>query len=462
MPCRLGARIETIKSATHVRLRFYIAHMSGTLAIILGVVAGILILGGLGAILYNRQQRRSLSQKYQASMPARSPEDELSALGILEIKPRSANKEADDEEVEVIEVEASEPAEDNGEAVEEAAEDPEDEVQEATDERDEDVVEEEVHKTVVRDDEVLAQDGKRAGVSRREALFRLLNAVQASVDGYTACLIKREQDGQCEVEAIISQDPKSIGTQRVRMDALLEDKALEGTAVLVKDIDAGISAEELLGYYEQPVAVRQVAIAPIKAPGDEANYFLLVDALGWQDLDDPWQRLMIGQFATLLGTFMSTPVTEGETGDYIKPRVRPRREIIAEEIERARTGRQPLALALIYLNHAEAIAETGGKAISDAERAMANRLELSVNGGRLERFGELTYGIFQDEGVSEVEAWALQLQEELLKEGDYFEGGVSIGIALLQDRHKDADEFRADATEALREAFESGATTIIE
>ena len=55
-----------------------------------------------------------------------------------------------------------------------------------------------------------------------------------------------------------------------------------------------------------------------------------------------------------------------------------------------------------------------------------------------------------------------KLQDELLQEGEYFEGGVSIGIALLQDRHKDADDFRADATEALREAFESGATTIIE
>ncbi len=218
----------------------------------------------------------------------------------------------------------------------------------------------------------------------------------------------------------------------------------------------------MLGYYAAPVSVRQVAIAPIKAPGEEDSYFLLVDALGWQDLDDPWQRLMIGQFAALLGTFMSTPLTEGEAGEYIKPRVRPRRQIIAEEIVRARSANQPLALALIYLNRAEEIAQEGGKAISDAERAMGNRLELAVNDGRLERFGELTYGIFQDEDVSEVEAWALNLQDELVREGEHFTGGVSIGIALLQDRHKDADDFRADATDALREAFETGATTIIE
>ena len=114
---------------------------------------------------------------------------------------------------------------------------------------------------------------------------------------------------------------------------------------MVKDIDAGTPAEEVLGYYASPVSIRQVAIAPIKAPGVEETYYLMVDALSWQDLDDPWQRLMIGQFSTLLGTFMSTPITDASAGEFIKPRVRPRREIIAEEIERARAGNQPLALA---------------------------------------------------------------------------------------------------------------------
>ena len=72
--------------------------MSSTLAIILGIVAGILILGGLGAIWFNRQQKTALRQKYQASIPSRSPEDELSALGILEIKPRTGDKEVDEDE----------------------------------------------------------------------------------------------------------------------------------------------------------------------------------------------------------------------------------------------------------------------------------------------------------------------------------------------------------------------------
>ena len=441
--------------------------MSGTLAIILGIIAGILILFGLGAIWFNRRLQGSHSSKYQSPPTfVRSPEDELSALGILEIKPRttSPQKASDqaEEGVEIIEierpVETEQSEEETYDVVDETAL-----VKELSDEEFN-----QASATIEEEEELspmpagLSADIKRAGVSRREALFRLLNAVQASVDGYTACLIKQEKDGRCHVEAIVSQNPKTLGPKSLMLDGLLDGLVLDGSAVQVRDIDAGSSPEEILGYYKGPVAVRQVAIAPIKAPGDDENYFLIVDALGWQDLDDPWQRLMIGQFAALLGTFMSTPLTEDEAGEYLKPRVRPRREIIAEEIERARSGGQPLALALIYLNRAEEIADEGGKAISNAERAMADRLELAVQGGRLERFGELTYGIFQDEGVSEVEAWAVQLQEELGREGDHFDGGVSIGIALLQDRHKGADEFRADATVALREAFETGACTIIE
>ena len=453
--------------------------MSGTLAIILGIIAAALIVSGLAALWYNRRSTALGTQP--AAARVRSPEEELSALGILEIKPRAVSSkngdedESEDGEVEVIEVEAptdEEPVDEYEEEAEEPEEEPADadEDEEEESELDDEVIEEteDVHEAIT---EIVGQGGaalengnnlKRAGVSRREALFRMLNAVQASVDGYTACLVKRGSDGRGHVEAIVSQNPQALGPKSLKIDDLLEGSTLSGTAVVVKDIDADASVEDVLGYYATTVNVRQVAVAPIKSPEDEDTYFLVVDALGWQDLDDPWQRLMIGQFATLLGTFMSTPLTEGEADEYIKPRVRPRREIIAEEIDRARTAQQPLALALIYLNRAEAIAQEGGKAISDAERAMANRLELAVNGGRLERFGELTYGIFQDEGVSEVEAWALNLQEELVKEGEHFTGGVSIGIALLKDRHKDADDFRADATDALREAFETGATTIIE
>lgn len=433
--------------------------MSSTLTIVLGIIAVILIVAGLGAILFRRKSRRSNKASYSVP-PARprSPEQELNELGILEIRPKAASsvqevreRPAPVEEVEIIDGDSDEEVggEVNDDQIEETVEKIEEPTPEPSDILAEPVVEEE-------------QSPRRMGVSRRETLFRFLNAVQASVDGFTACLIKRDAEGQCEVEAFVSQHPRSLVNDVFRLDLLFGDAAVLETAVTVMEVGARELSSIALAYYAEPVAVRQVAIAPVKGQGGEHKYYLLVDALAWQDLDDPWQRLMIGQYATLLGTLMTAPISEEGENAYMKPRIRPRREIIAEEMERARAGSYPLALALIYLNGAEEIAMKGEQAIGAAERAMADRLEASVLEGRLERFGELTYGIFREEQVSEVEAWALQLQEELVNDGGCFEGGVSIGIAILQDRHDSPDSFRADATEALREAFETGACTIIE
>lgn len=457
--------------------------MSSTLITVLGIIAILLVLAGLAAIFFLRKPRRSSKASYQVpSTRARTAEQELSDLGILEIRPKAASSgaEAHVDDIEII---------DGDDVLED----------DVTSEGDARVLEkEEFEDAVIVDEEVMiettelvpeaapeeakaaevapvfesglpvrvegaadALSPRRAGVSRRETLFRFLNAVQASVDGFSACLLKRDHNGRCEIEAFVSHQPGALVSSGFELDKLFEDAAILETAVTVKEVGTRELSTEALAYYAESVAVRQVAIAPIKGAESDPAMFLLVDALAWQDLDDPWQRLMIGQYATLLGTLMSAPVTdEGEA--YIKPRIRSRREIIADEMERVRAAGKPLALALIYLNQAEKIAEQGEKAIGEAEWTMADRLEKSADEARMERFGELTYGIFREEHVSEVEAWALQLQEELGREGGYFDGGVSIGIAILHDRHEGPDSFRADATEALREAFETDACTIIE
>ncbi len=142
--------------------------------------------------------------------------------------------------------------------------------------------------------------------------------------------------------------------------------------------------------------------------------------------------------------------------------MRPRREIIAEEMEQARARDQLLALALVYLNRAEDIAIAGEHAVGDAEHLLKARLTQAARNSRVERFGELTYGVFYDGDLPEVEAWGAQIQETLAQETGLLEGGVSIGIALLQDRHQTPDAFRSDATDALREAYETGTCTILE
>jgi GGDEF domain-containing protein len=142
--------------------------------------------------------------------------------------------------------------------------------------------------------------------------------------------------------------------------------------------------------------------------------------------------------------------------------LRPRHEIIAEEMDHARRHNHPLALALVYLNRAEAISNQGNDAVTEAEDMLAERLKDSTPGHRVERFGELMFGVFPHEEGEQVEAWALQLQNELDQETGLIEGGASIGIAVMQERHTTGDDLRNDATAALQAAYETGACTILE
>jgi len=115
----------------------------------------------------------------------------------------------------------------------------------------------------------------------------------------------------------------------------------------------------------------------------------------------------------------------------------------------------------VYLNRAEEVADQGEVSVMAAEQIMSKRLRDVAAPSRVERFGELTYGIFYHAPV-EVDAWASRIQEALLEDPLLPEGGVSVGVAMLQKHHTGPSEFRADATVALREAYESGACTILE
>lgn len=466
--------------------------MSSTLTIVLGSL--LIVAGVVGLILFNRS-RRTTSSYTVPPVRSRTPEQELSDLGILEIRPKESGSPKQEEsgfsekEVEVIEVEMEEEPEQEKEA-ESKAFDPEDtlEMDAAEEERVSGEADNAVHSEqrdggeeeentfleengFIEDANVISEISQEAtdaadriAVSRREVLFRMMNAIQASVDGNTACFVKKEGADKYTIEAIVSQNPQTIKVGNSSLSAtLIEDEGMQDAAVTVLEIKGNTNSYEALGYYKTPVDIRQVAVARVKIPDNRDTYYLFIDALAWQDLDDPWQRLMISQFATLLGTYMATPQVDALSGGADKLRLRPRREIIEEEIARARDNNEPLAFALVYLNQAEVIAGEGPQAVGDAEKAFEQLLIEIIDDVRIERFGELTYGVFHEDNVSEVEAWALLLQEEIENKGGfYFEKGVSIGIALLQNRHKNADDLRADATEALRESFETGACTIIE
>jgi hypothetical protein len=289
----------------------------------------------------------------------------------------------------------------------------------------------------------------------------MLQAIGASAGGYTVGLVRQERDHRYEILAMVSESEQAVMSGEIEIHPALLVEALQMAPVSIKDIGTEDITWEALGYYRQAAPVRQAAFVPVRVPDDIFSYLLVIDALAWRDLDDPWQRLLLGQFATLIGTYMASPLpADAAPKDGL--RIRPRREIIAEEMDRARESGHSLALALVYLNRAEEMAGQGVKALHAAERALERGLKAITPTGRMERFGELTYGVFHEDNAAGVEAWALHTQEALAAVGELLAGGVSIGIALLQDRHTSPDEFRADATEALREAYETGACTIIE
>jgi GGDEF domain-containing protein len=138
---------------------------------------------------------------------------------------------------------------------------------------------------------------------------------------------------------------------------------------------------------------------------------------------------------------------------------RPRRELIAEEMEAAQSNSEKLALALVHLNRAESIARRGEEAVASAEHLFEARLDQLMPAQRIERFGELTYGIFFREGADAVEPQVAELKARMAQEEGELEGGVSVGAAVWNE--EDPEALRTEATEALREAYETGTPTIV-
>jgi hypothetical protein len=243
--------------------------------------------------------------------------------------------------------------------------------------------------------------------------------------------------------------------------------------VTVRRVEAAERAD--LSYYDgPPPAIEQMALAPVPQPDSASTVFLLADATSEEDLGTSRARSLLERFADTVALLRDADPVPAEaaggpddaSSDASAPTEegtappRPRREIIAEEMRAADAGDDDLALVLVHLNRAESIARRGEGAVTTAERLLRTRLEHLAPSQRVERFGELTYGLFPRQDIDEVEAWAADLQDAMAEETGELEGGVSVGVAVRGPRH-DADELRADATEALREAYETGTCTIV-
>jgi len=325
-----------------------------------------------------------------------------------------------------------------------------------------------------------------------------LESLRAALEANSACLLVQEEvvlEYRVDALASVESEMRYSGTFETRQPLL--SATMSRQPVTVQSIDP--ARRQDLGYYETAPEITQIAVAPVQQPDSSATVFLLVDSTQEVDLGTRPARSLLEKYAGLgallldleapitgdeaateqLQSFVDageaaaasvdgngTPASDSsetapeETADSEDGGPRPRRDIIAEEMEAADGADAALALVLVHLNRAESIARRGDEAVASAEHHLQSRLDDLAPGPRVERFGELTYGLFVRRGLDEVEQWAADLQEAMSHETGELEGGVSVGVAIRHDEH-DPESLRADATDALLEAYETGTCTIV-
>ncbi len=328
-------------------------------------------------------------------------------------------------------------------------------------------------------------------------LLPYLRALQAALGAHTVALMRQEDVGlEYGIEGLVSTCGRAQrGGQFSAPEALLTAGMSRREATLV---EVGPEEGALLGYYAAPAPpVRQVVLAPVPLAHPATTYFLLADATAPGFAHDRAEALA-ARFADLLGFALRTVpearamlerLAVAEAGAEAMPfngaatasttpqdvdvdgagverededEMQPRWQITGEEMERARRDDAPLALALAHLNRAEELTRRAPDELAAAEEALYDRLRAEVPEARIEPFGELVYGLFFRRPVDEVEEQAMRLQRALDEGDGALAGGVSIGLAMMRDRHADPNALRDDATTALREAHQSGTCTILE
>ncbi len=298
--------------------------------------------------------------------------------------------------------------------------------------------------------------------SLREVLLPYMQSYRAITRADTVCLLRQPNRApEYHIEAIVSVNRNARGSGSfVSKTPLLQWEHRQPGLHVLRGSE-GQLAGNVCGYYRQRVPIKQVILAPVLVPSSLAQYVLLADTMREHTLRSEEKQIMSIHFAQLLGNILEMGISD-ELLREAKEDVRPRSEIVDEEIQRAQSQDTPLALALVYLNCAEEIADEGGqRAVMQAESLLVRRLRETVRGARVERFGELLFGVFFKEEGDAVEQWAIRFQQDMLNHSGLPGAGASIGIAVLDEGNASAEALRREATQALREAFSTGVATIV-
>ena len=312
-----------------------------------------------------------------------------------------------------------------------------------------------------------------AAPPRSPAVAALLQSARAAVGAQTVALFwhdaeddtfaldtaEAEPAGAFVLDALDTDHEATQRTGRFRATAALADVPADANVVL----SGGALAA--LGYYADPEATLGHAAAIPVPLADGPVTFLVADRPAEHAAFDTDRLALLVAYAGLLGDLLALdPPTEwapnGEPARTGPPRTR--REIIAEEMDAARQDGRPLALALVYRADAEEVAAQGARAVEQGERRLRSRIERATPEGRIERFGELMFGVFMAASGEQIESWAEELHTAPLPEGmDGVAPPLHLGAVVMTDLHDDPEAFRAAATRALEEAYAEDAGWVI-
>lgn len=283
------------------------------------------------------------------------------------------------------------------------------------------------------------EDNAELWQSHSPTAFRsFLRACWASTEVLSALLVFREQDGSFSLLASQSHLKTIRNEGRFPADSLFSVATPSRPMTTLESNDPFLRD---LPYYRTKTNVGCVGILPVQGPKE--LLYLVVDLTVNDLFFTDRQRTLLLDYAALLQTMLAHPQAEPPS------RVAPtRRAIISQEMSHARSNNIPLILALAYRADAESIENNGGTAIAEAERNFRLFLEDHSVNCRLERFGDLMYGVFINADPDVVEDWALRMQDAADAEGI----PLVLGAARMRDQ-VEPDALRADAVNALSTAM---------
>lgn len=415
-------------------------------------VAGVLALALLisWAVVARKQRLEKLRSQIGPLQVPEQPEDELTALGILEIRKRGDSAELVDSAPEREAEEQDGPAA-GGPTVAQPSGTPPTNAPGMAPDTSGGTGQRQVREFVRSD--TGGQTGKRPSSMpdprSRTVLVPLLEGLRQALGAHSAGLARRYKDA-CEYRLLAAAGEHWAKTPGEVFRSGSTPLVRDSLPVSVRTIEEEDLPRRSLTYSATPAGIQQVAVAAESDP----PLLLFVDTTTMGGLNHERVPVLLAQFVRTFGLLLR----DVETG---KEERRPRSEIISEEMARARARDQQLALALVYLNRAEEIAAGSDIDIEEADALMSFNLRNASRTNRIIQFGPLTYGVFINGGIDDVEMWDRRVHNIFGRTEGLLTGGISVGVAILHRRHESAEEFRDEAKHALVEAYNSGVPSVL-